>query len=162
MDTIERLHTDNSHVPGPTEGGPEWLNSVEVANHIVEEFGAEVIRRHGRAVGAGKADGFMAWLHGQCEAWNRVYMGKPDPEHPYATGPWNAPDQLGSSIRVNMRLAPGPDDEGVRDAFMATALQLVKATQANEGEPPEKWGWQLAGITEALANGLLGLPVHED
>lgn len=158
---IEQLHSSTEGMQLPDPNGPPWLNSLDTINGIVTAWASDLIRRYGEA--SGNQEAFMAWLDGECLRMNNLFLGfKADEKRDdFQRTIWNMPQNLGTSIGPNM----GFDAEthmAVRDAFMMTAASLIEAVNTNEGADPADWGWQMDMHIEALAHGLLGLPVVED
>lgn len=155
MSALERLHTGTEGLRLPDPKGPPWLAQIDTVNDIATNFGAEVLRRFGE----GDEDAFMKWLDGECFRLNSLFLGYVDGEkrEDFQRSIWNMPQNLGASIGPNLRIE-SETHHAVRDAFMVTAAQLIDAAVQNQGAPVEQWGWQITGLTEALARALIGLP----
>jgi hypothetical protein len=154
VDPLERMHSDASGVPGPSPGGPEWLNSVGVVDRILREFGAEAIRRIGEPNGA-------KWVTDRAREMNATFLGHgyADPVI-YATGPWNTPEFIGHNCITALRI-DGEDREGPMLAMMSMAADMAEVVHANEEREPEHYAPELERILERTRNALLGLPVGE-
>jgi hypothetical protein len=154
-------HTDASGVIGPQAGDElPWLNSVAEVDSIVNDFTAEVMKRHGEDIEKGVMPSLdrplLKWLVPECDRLNGLFFGLTD--EGYKTGPWNTPEQLGHSLIVNLGLTDEEQRLAVRNAFMAHAGAVVDVINENRALPFEDWIWQVAGLAERLRNALLGIP----
>lgn len=144
-DSIERMHTDASLVPGPVKDGKIWLNSASVVDRILRDFVREIIDILDRP-------DFQERLEFECRRLNNLFLGI-TPSDKYSTGPWNTLDQCGDYV-LQVLTINGESRTAVRDAFMIFALRVI-VLAADEFDPIkldveiDRMRHALLGTTEA-------------
>lgn len=147
--SIEKMHTDAGGVAGPDGSGLVWLNSVEVVDRIVGDFTAFVIKEAGE-------EGFVDRLEFECRRMNGLFLGL-TPTDKYSRGPWNSPDHLGASILKRL-VINGETKNGVRDAFMVYADDILGFVEDAAGRNERDWRALLDAKVARLRCALLGIP----
>lgn len=160
---FERLHTSVDGTLPKNDPERPWLTQIDVIDAIVRDFGSNCLQRFADGHESDEAQQqFMQWADSECNRMNELFLGY-DPETepaspwPYQRGVWNMPTSLGHYLRIHYVPNEEEDRFAVRDAFMAYAVEITKATTENDGKPVGDWGWMLDAASEGLRDALLGL-----
>lgn len=124
------------------------LNSAPVIDRLVRQFFATLLRKVGD-------DDFMDVLEFEAARLNGLFLGS-GPDQGLERGPWNTPEQLGAFVLRELTI-DGEDRNGVRDAFMVAASQLLDLASVSPHHADPKWQAGLEKLVARLRNALLGV-----